>query len=628
MNDSCFSSTRLFQTHSSLIGIWDRIRSLFIREHGHSKAWGFYLAILFLGVTTSVLAENADLKLVDLVKSDVGICAEITGLENKINSLKSSPIVNRFCNSVIYQDWHSSREHKKIQKAREKVEAVTGLPIEEVITSLFGKRTIIAFFPEPEKWSALLLTEARDEETLKSLEKVWIETGSHEIEKLEFEGVSYFRRFKKGENGEERETAYYIRKDQYFALSDHESRIQDVIKIYILGDNSGTNTEEFRNLSLGYSADYLEARKAVSEDCFSTIYLNPERIDHLIGRHLKKSRDLSGLQQSWRDLKSGMLGIELDQTGFALNLALLKKENSSGSALTVSNSRMEGASEFLSKVPSSAILLFAGKIHLKNVEKLVTKIVQYIDDENLENIRQVSRGLLLGLDLFDDVLPSLRPDWGIYLIPKENPDIKTFPMNALASFGLPENDVIVKNGARISLNVAMDNGLNTGLNLLAAFYNSKKTGQPAVVRTEQTNAFIMRWVDSLWSYQPAYSIDPNELVLATHPEMIRNHVSNSNENRLINDPTLTGWIENYSEKENQWLILNLREVHSSFIKHHDYFIEHIMNEEHVSEEEAGKELQKLSSVSSTFDFFLLGLYGGQKETRILLGAACEKPADK
>jgi hypothetical protein len=608
------------------------------RNQKTARGWLLFHFVILISMTSVVIAK--DLELLDLVHSDVGICAEINDLENKFDEIKDSQIVNRFCKSLIYQEWRSSQEYMKVKKGREKIESIADRSINKLVADLFGKSTIIAFFPEDNNWDALLLTEAKDEETLKELINIWIETGSHETEELDFEGNMYHRRFRTDKDGSIVGCVYYIQHGRYFALSDSESRIQDVMNLYTIAGNEGVDSENFKRISLGYSEKYLSAKNSLSADCLATVYLNPEKIKHLIDRHLQNSKDFSSLLKTWNNLKSGIMGIRVDKNSFAVNMSLIQKEDSTATPDKEFVNRMQGESSFLSKVPQNALLAISGKIHLKNLESLVTELIEnnkgsddsknHDEKKDLENVRQVSRGLLLGLDLFDDLLPALKPDWGAYLVLKEKPDLKTFPVDGLIAFELPENDTVVKNGGRISLKGAIDNGFNTGLNLLAAFYNSEKSGQPAVVRTEQSNASLLRWIDSIYSYLPSYGLNQQDLVIASHPDLIRDYVSHSSGVKessgqmLSDDPTLQDWMNKYSRKENQWVILNLTKAHSYLSKHREFFIQHIMQDEGASEEKATKEVEEMTSISGTFDLCLFGLHMDKNELQVLFGVTCGK----
>ncbi len=609
-----------------------------INNHKPVRGWLLLHFAILISMTSVAIAK--DLELLDLVHSEVGICAEINDLENKLDEIKDSKIVNRFCKSLIYQEWRSSKEYLKVQKGRKKIESIADRSINKIVADLFGKSTIIAFFPEDNNWDALLLTEAKDEETLKELINIWIETGSHETEELDFEGSSYHRRFRTDKDGSIIGSVYYIQHGQYFALSDSESRIQDVINLYTIAENDGVDSENFKRISLGCSEKYLSAKNSLAADCLATVYLNPDKIKHLIDRHLQNSKDFSSLLKTWNNLDSGIMGIRADKNSFAVNMSLIQKENSTTSPDNEFVKRMQGDSSFLSRVPQNALLAISGKIHLKNLESLVTELIENNEGSadnkkhgkrnNLENVRQVSRGLLLGLDLFDDLFPALKPDWGAYLVLKEKPDLKTIPVDGLIAFKLPENDTVIKNGGRISLKGAIDNGFNTGLNLLAAFYNSEKSGQPAVVRTEQSNASLLRWIDSIYSYLPSYGLNQQDLVIASHPDLIRNYVGNSSRVKksssqmLSDDPTLQIWMDKYSRKENQWVILNLNRAHSYLSKHREFFIQHFMQDEGASKEEASKEVKEMTSISGTFDLCLFGLHMDKNELQILFGVTCGK----
>ena len=66
---------------------------------------------------------------------------------------------------------------------------------------------------------------------------------------------------------------------------------------------------------------------------------------------------------------------------------------------------------------------------------------------------RLSAAFLLGLDLFDDVLPKFRPNWGFYLVPREPLDKEAVPVEALLAIQLPpvpadNNPITDPQGAR------------------------------------------------------------------------------------------------------------------------------------------------------------------------------------
>jgi hypothetical protein len=136
--------------------------------------------------------------------------------------------------------------------------------------------------------------------------------------------------------------------------------------------------------------------------------------------------------------------------------------------------------------------------------------------------RQVTRGLLLGRDLFDDILPAFGPNVGGYAVARQADKpmiVDEFPLEGLIAFNVP--NLSANTSGSVSICDALDNALNTGLNVAAAYANSTQAKSPAVVRSEAGSGTILRWIEEVAGYRPTYALSSDNVVISTTPDMVR-----------------------------------------------------------------------------------------------------------
>jgi hypothetical protein len=179
---------------------------------------------------------------------------------------------------------------------------------------------------------------------------------------------------------------------------------------------------------------------------------------------------------------------------------------------------------------------------------------------------------------------------------------------------------------------AIDNGLNTGFNFAAAYFNMSSTGRPAVVRTESEQGTRVRWIDSLGPYQPAYGLTSRFLVLATSPQAVRNFAASdvssgaagAASHRL--PPAIEALAARYFPKENQVLFVDTAAIRRFLHEHGPQLVEHAIHVHSITSEHAEKTLAKFLDVAGLFDTVFAAGRLGDGSARVVVGGIVNGPA--
>jgi hypothetical protein len=272
-----------------------------------------------------------------------------------------------------------------------------------------------------------------------------------------------------------------------------------------------------------------------------------------------------------------------------------------------------------------------------------------------ESFRQVSRGVLLGLDLIDDVLPSFRENIGGYLVPRSGAKPEELPFDGLLAAELPSHEASVNsipnetgrkehaprdNGlahGRPTVRDAVDNGLNMTLNAAAAYFNMRSNGTPAVVRTDgkPENGTHLRWLEGLGPYRPAYGMTPRYLVLSTSPQAVETFAKRESEEQARpagqaangNGPAgIAELAARYFPKENQILYIDTAAIRRFLDVHGKQLIEHAVRVGSIPTAHAEKALAKFMDVTGLFDAVFVAARLGDGSARLVIGGVVNVPA--
>ncbi|HEV3002946.1 MAG TPA: hypothetical protein VGX78_00725, partial [Pirellulales bacterium] len=469
------------------------------------------IAAIFAPGTRAVPDDSID-RLVRLVGHDAGLCVEIPRLEETVTAFERGEFFQRLQRSRIYADWQTGSEYRHARGIVTVIENFTGKSFRQFFHDMFGRAVVVAVYAErgPEM-SAIMLTETSSREALDGVIEGWNRAEPQQTEAIEFAGQTYYKRTCTGK-GPGRLVLYYCKLDRTLMLTDREEWIR---RSLTLARNPGAHE------SLLSLPAYQAARKSLQGGQGARAYVNPRAWDSVLGfqtpgaptSHSTPGSTASSsvaataqsatptalakaLEGAWRRCEWLALGVQVDRGIVIEAVAHYSMDGITDRGRQWIRS-MSGPADFLRLVPHDALVVIAGR---QAFGDLLKQLAPKNEPGALDSVRQVSRGLLLGLDPFEDVLPAFRENFGAYLVPRKESKPDELPLDGLVAAELPPADTTIPSKPASptsdrppTFRESLDNGLNIGLNLAAAYFNMSATGKPAIVRTESNGPTRTRW---------------------------------------------------------------------------------------------------------------------------------------
>jgi hypothetical protein len=599
-------------------------------------------------------------RLVRLVGRDAGLCVEVPHLDESLTAFEQSEFFQRLNRSKIYADWKAGIHHRKLAELAALVEKHSGKPARQFVREVFGTAFVVAAYADPgPKMSAILMSEATSRESLESAIAAWNRVEPPQIERIAFAAHAYYRRTCTPQPGHPSVTLYYATLDRVLLLSDREELVRSTLALSDQPSAAGSVLE---------LPAFQQARRSLGGSCAARAYLNPRAFDAMLGvqdtvsdvsqlaapSKVNQSPACRTIQAAWRRCEWLALGVQIDRGIVVEGIAQYRTSGLSDTAVRVIRS-MAGPAELLRLAPPDAFVVLACRQPFGTfLRHLMLGQAKEQPSADWESFRQVSRGVLLGLDLIDDILPAFRENIGGYLAPRSGAKPDELPFDGLFAAELPSNEAPSDGQAatpdhpnpagtketvsspRPTVRDAIDNGLNMTLNAAAAYFNMRSNGTPAVVRTEDKLAkgTHLRWLEGLGPYQPAYGMTSHYLVLSTSPQAVKNFAKREADNdaRTAGHPSsgkgslgIAELAKQYFPKENQILYVDTAAVRRFLESHGKQLIEHAVRVGSIPPTHAEKALAKFMDVTGLFDAVFVAARLGDGSARIVIGGVVNVP---
>jgi hypothetical protein len=471
------------------------------------------LASLVLGLSIAATARGerpADV-LLRLVPADAGATLAIEDLRIHAPEFTDSPLAAGLKKLPVVQDWLASDRYRKFQHAQEEIETALDVPLGTLRDQLLGDAVVLALqlAPDdtPDRASGLFLVRFRSRALLdRVIERL------NEAEKQDGVLVNvtacgvpqspyWARNFRPGTKPVE---YYAIAGDEVFAWSNSEEVIQGV-----LARKSGAP-------GLGDDPRFRKVRDSLPEHAFVSLFVNPRYIERMRAAETKpqtpaEQRVSALLERNFAAVEYAGAALEW-RDGFLLQT----HETIDPAKLDVSLRQWADrpgrtTSALVERVPRSALALAAGRIDLSALFDAWTSLVPEADRLQRENSLTVVRGLLMGKDLRQDVLPFLGPGFLVYA----DAPVSAAGTDARVPLVLMVN-LSAENEER-GVASAIDNALRT----VMAIYASDPKRREARLRVESHEERGVR-LTTLAGAQTlcAYAIENGTLVLSTSGEAV------------------------------------------------------------------------------------------------------------
>ncbi|MCH8827997.1 MAG: hypothetical protein IID45_00305 [Planctomycetes bacterium] len=590
------------------------------------------LAAAFFKPSPLTAAGREGDALLKLVADDAGLCIQLNNLDSQLTKFHRSEMFRRLTKTSLYKSWRSGSDFQNLEKAVAQIESLTGKPLRRTAGELFGRSVVLAVYPRAEsKPIGVLITRASSPKQLQDALDVWKRAAPRDVlTVVPYRGHRYTRRTSKKPEQPEGKTVYYVVLDDVFALSDRESAIQQLIRLANLkpattdGKNAGRRGESALRPLLDLPK-YRAARRSLTGRPVATLFFNPRAWDAVVNIQQDGTGKNPVLTFLWKHCRSVIVGVRMERGIVAEVIA-----DFSGKEMPLSWRRFvrrtSGSGEFLSRVPARALLAISGRFD----SSLLTDLIRADAKKNpqWEEARKYGRALFSGLDVFDDVLPNVKENMGLFIVPKPVTKKDRVPFDALMAMEIAALSKSSPAAVR-RFRERLEKGLSNGLAFLTTLYNIKKPSEtPATVQSETRNGTRIRWIDRVGDFQPAVALTANNLVVAGSPRLIREFLAPAEKAALlVASDDFRHWRQMYFPGDNQIVFLNLRLLREHLRSHRGFLLQWFSKTQSVPAKTSATRLNRVLDLLQVFDGAFLAARVDEKRVHLVIGGVLSKPVD-
>jgi hypothetical protein len=462
------------------------------------------LALLALALPLSAAPRD---ELIRLVPDDVGFCLVLQDLRVHIATLRDSPLLEQVRKSAAGKAFLESDEFRKLVTAEEELKKHLGVSGEQLRDDIFGDAIVLAYRPspdgKPEGEQGIFLLHARNAKLLADLiERVNnAQKQSGELKELEarkHQGVTYYLRV------EDKGTHYYYLNGATLALTSQEPLLKQVIEL--------EGRERKLESTLGQRMRQLGVHQAML-----TWWINPRAFDAELQRKVAQAKpaEMHGLkrvQTYWKALDGIACTFTPRKSDFELGLAVLAREADLPTPARKFLSGDNRPSELWTRFPRDAMLTVAGRVDVPALTEFIGDFLPAEEQRRLKDTVKRLRGALSNLDVEQDVLANLGPDWGFCLVAPTAKEKSPLP-TLLTALRIRPGD------KQQPVGKALSDVLTLLAGLAAIAYP-----EPLTIKSVQQDKVEVKYLDSekgaAAGVQPAYALKDGYLLLASSPAAI------------------------------------------------------------------------------------------------------------
>ena len=330
----------------------------------------------------------------------------VEGFRESVREFLDSPLGRGLYGLPSIQRWRGSEAGRVLEITREDIEAVLGVPPETIRDEVLGDAVVLAIVPDPGggEPSGLLLTRARDPKLLARIIRV-INAGEHadgtllEVVDRKHAGLDYhLRKFAPGIKPDD---SYATLDGDLFAWSNSEGLIQDVL-----------DRRAGRKPGLGADPRFQEVRRALPSTAAALLALDPAALQAGIDPDGDPIAIL--LRNHVKSLK--YVGVALELRGhLELHAVETYARGDEAGAFGPTDS-ISPPDDLLAGIPTDPLAFLAGPVDFSNLFEGLYRVLGPEEKGRADQVVAVASGLLMGLNVRDEVLPRLGPAVVAYLV--------------------------------------------------------------------------------------------------------------------------------------------------------------------------------------------------------------------
>jgi hypothetical protein len=475
-----------------------------------STRWSLLLVLaMWIAAIPALTAENVAPR--DLVGRDAALVCEIRQPRDEWEKLRQSELFQRLQRSEPYRRLLETPGYRLWQEVELHVESSTGALLSTHLLDLISEELVlVAYLSDGHRPEGVFISRAESADAVQKFLQTWQQLEPLVLpQALKHNGETYFVR---PPHGPRHSHLYYATFGSVLVLSDHESRLRQVLELSTADDRPASPR-------LRASPELARTALASDEPPPAVRFTLPARRWDRVWQDAARSDDGAALlSQLWPALDVATLDVRPER-GVHVEARLHLDADRAGRRWQEWCAALPAAAEFLPSVPASAVLVASGGLPVRPLLQFLRERASESDREEWNKGQRLARGVLGGRDLLDDVLPALTESAAIYLLPASDRDL-LIPWDGVLRVRFPEKEQTT------GLHLALDQALASGLTLLSVHVAERfPATDPALVRSEVREGEIIRWLETPLPTRVAYRLTPAELTVSRSVETLRKHLS-------------------------------------------------------------------------------------------------------
>lgn len=470
------------------------------------------------------------------------IRVDLRGVPQLVGGFQERPWVRQILESALFDRWQSSPPYRDAAASLERLEGLIGGPIGKHLAELIDDGAVLLMDPRPEKGPRVVVVGiAADDKIAPRLLAVWNQAERVTLTSHVRGGNTVWERRPVGGG----RSVSYATTGTVWLLGSHVDLLHGLLTLgedglrQRFGGDSGT----------GDDAESGMPRLSVKLDpaaCAEALDLRSFRNSDDVGeRWIATQWDaLSLLRMELSEVRGEMGSV----AGPGLRLALEGRwrPGQVTSRWTDWVAAVSGGrAEVFDRVPEGTLVALGGRIQPRLGLGLFPAPQDEATVRELSKLRRIARGVLLGLDLYEEVLARLPVNWGLFVLSRPPTAADPLPVGAVFAWQMPTPPADEPAGGLVARGLM--NALQTGLTLWATAENearprraggdkdpsgkvekgreSDEAGEEPVISTALTRGVgrggeeVFR-LDGLPFGRPSFALAGGYLVTASHPELI------------------------------------------------------------------------------------------------------------
>ncbi len=360
----------------------------------------------------------ASTPLAGLVPEDVGLFVEVENLAEHSQRLLRGSFYRRFEQFPPVAAWHAENARRLDQIAGQ-VARQLGMTSDELWSKLLSHQAALGVWPASSGSATdskmLLMVEAGDDGVLDRVVESFCQAQQRvgditEAREVKYAGSGYQVRVLRRDGVDF--PIYLSAVGRVGILTGDEGIVRRVLELHADTTRAG---------SLAALPNYRASQLRLRPEAAVRMFVNPRSWEAAIKVAFDVAGDEVGLietafLETWKIADYWVASAEIRSDSILVESFFAFDREQLPQPLRDLERSLEGKAHFLERVPPDAALAFAGRIDLGRLSRMFLANGG-ASEQNLAQVRDLARGLLMGLDIFDDLLVNLGPEVGTFLTP-------------------------------------------------------------------------------------------------------------------------------------------------------------------------------------------------------------------